>query len=162
MKIGLLTQNEGPTAMFWGCFSKAGVGPLVAIDGKIKSSDYKKIVENNILPIFEESTKNLIFMQDNAPIHKAKLVIEFLREKEIETFNWQPQSLDLNPIDNMWAILKSKRARNFPMPKSKKELIAQTEQIWYEFGEEICINLSNSMIKRLNEVIKKNGRAIDY
>ena len=134
----------------------------MAIDGKIKSSDYKIIIENNILPIFEESTKNLIFMQDNAPIHKAKLVIEFLLEKEIETFDWPPQSPDLNPIENMWAILKSKRARNFPMPKSKKELIAQTEQIWYEFGEEICINLSNSMIKRLNEVIKKNGRAIDY
>ena len=26
-------------------------------------------------------------MQDNVPIHKAKFLIEFLREKEIETFN---------------------------------------------------------------------------
>ena len=34
------------------------------------------------------------------------------------------------------------------MPKSKKELIAQTEQIWYEFGED--------MIKRLHGVWNSN------
>jgi hypothetical protein len=53
----------------------------------------------------------LIYMQDNAPCHKAKKSMALL------------QSLDLNPIKNLWAIIKHRRADECRMPKTKKELI---------------------------------------
>ena len=42
----------------------------------------------------------LLFMQDNAPCHKAVEVLEFLAEHNIPVMDWLPQSPDLNPIEN--------------------------------------------------------------
>ena len=40
-------------------------------------------------------------MQDNAPCHKAKVVMSYLSEQDFEIMDWPPQSLDLNPVENL-------------------------------------------------------------
>ena len=45
-------------------------------------------------------------MQDNAPIHKARIVTEWLENYRIPTLEWPPYSPDLNPIEHAWARLK--------------------------------------------------------
>ena len=42
-----------------------------------------------------------IFMQDNAPCHKAKTVLSFLEEEGIAVMKWPPQSRDMNLIENV-------------------------------------------------------------
>ena len=49
-----------------------------------------------------------MFMQDGAACHHSKLVSYFF--KNIETLDWPGNSPDLNPIKNLWAILKDKVA----------------------------------------------------
>ena len=49
-----------------------------------------------------------IFMQDNARIHTAHVVIDWLEENGIEVINWPPYFPDLDPIENIWALLKKK------------------------------------------------------
>ena len=44
---------------------------------------------------------NSVFMQDNAPIHKAYKVIAFFVEIGIEVMPWPRYSLDLNLIKNL-------------------------------------------------------------
>ena len=51
---------------------------------------------DNLLGIWQPG---LIFMQDNAPIHKAKKVIEWFNENGIEVIHWPPYLPDLNPIE---------------------------------------------------------------
>jgi transposase len=148
--------------MFWGCFSKREMGPLVPVEGIITAKKYKELMEKYLLPIFKKSNYQLIFMQDNAPIHKAKLVTDFLAHHGIPTLEWPAQSPDLNPIENMWAVLKARRARQKLTPKTRKDLIEQMSELWSTIEENFRENLSNSIPKRLSEVITNKGKATSY
>ena len=45
-------------------------------------------------------------MQDNAPIHTAHTVKNFLQGRNIPCLDWSAQSPDLNPIKNVWDNVK--------------------------------------------------------
>ncbi len=47
-------------------------------------------------------------MNDNAPGHAAIVTREMLRELAIEQLPWPPALPDLNPIKNIWQIMKQK------------------------------------------------------
>lgn len=61
-------------------------------------------------------------MQDNDPKHTSCVAKAFFRDNSI---NWWPtpaESLDLNPIENMWHELKEYIRREVK-PTSKEELV---------------------------------------
>ena len=61
--------------MVWGMISSAGVGPIVHFHGNVNASFYKELFCQNALPLLRKGTvETLIFMQENAPCHKAKTV----------------------------------------------------------------------------------------
>ena len=47
-------------------------------------------------------------MKDNAPCHKAKTVLDFLGEEGIAVIKWPSQSPYINPIENVWKIIREK------------------------------------------------------
>ena len=101
-------------------------------------------------------------MQDNAPYHKAKLVNDFLNQNSIKTLDWPPQSPDMNPIENLWAIIKKRRQKKFGFCRSKNYLIEQVFQIWGEINDELLDSLTDSIENRLKEVIRLDGRPTKY
>ena len=69
-------------------------------------------------------------MQDCAPCHRSKLVSDFLKKKNIKTLGWPGNILDLNLIENLWAMLKDKVADQHST--SAKDLKMSIKRIWIQ------------------------------
>jgi hypothetical protein len=49
------------------------------------------------------------YQDDGVPCNRAKIVKEWHSQNSIRCLeNWPPQSLDLNPIENLWHDIKMK------------------------------------------------------
>ena len=101
--------------MVWGMISSARVGPIIRFHGNINASVYKELLRLHAFPHLRKGTvETPIFMQDNAPSHKAKTVLSFLEEEVIAVMKWPPQSPDMNPIENEWKIIGEKAQNRNP------------------------------------------------
>ena len=80
-----------------------------------------------------------IFKQDNASVHTAGCVKQFLDEKKITVLERPANSPVLNPIENLWGILEIAVAKRFP--KSKQELILCSKEEWESIAQETLENL---------------------
>ncbi len=62
--------------MIWGCFVNDKFGPLIQVSGSITGSVYIKMLEYDFLPFYNSLEDDLqyIFQDNNASVHKAKVV----------------------------------------------------------------------------------------
>jgi hypothetical protein len=68
-------MSGGNLAPFlWGCFSTAGTGRLVRIEGKINREKYREILDENLLQSSQDLRlgRRFTFQQDNDPKHTDK------------------------------------------------------------------------------------------
>ena len=105
--------------------------------------------------------EEFVFQQDNAPCHVSATSRRWFEPHQIEVLDWPPQSPDLNPIKNLWAILKKKVMRLGPI-ETKQQLKAAIETAFGEIEETTLLNLVRSMPKRIKGVIGAKGGPVDY
>ena len=103
------------SAAFWGEGERSD---LLILERDFESKKYRYSA-NSYLTLLEDLvllnyTDELIFMQDNAPIHTAQKVTAWFAEHSIRLTDWPPYSPDLNPIEYAWKRLKDTAARMFP------------------------------------------------
>jgi hypothetical protein len=75
-----MVKHVGASIMLWGCFSAAGTGRLVRVEGKMSGAKYREILDENLLPSAQvlRLGKRFTFQQDNDPKHTAKTTQEWL------------------------------------------------------------------------------------
>ena len=109
-------------------------------------------------------------MQDGASCHRNAEVTSFLAEEEIKVMSWPAQSPDLNPIENLWHILKGKFHERFTdircsLSKSQNAIEKYGDilrEVWGEINRDVVGNLIRSMPGRVQAVIEANGGATRY
>src|ERR1700740_3167756 len=75
------------------------------------ATSYLKVLDETMSTCWQPG---MIFMQDNAPIHTAKRVVNWFELAGIPLLEWPPYSPDLNPIEHCWAFLKQWLVDNRP------------------------------------------------
>ena len=91
----------------------------------------------------------------------SKNVTTFLKSKKVKVLDWPGNSPDLNPIKNLWMVVKNKVAEK--QASSAKELKKAIKEVWVKkITPEYCRKLVESMPKRLNDVIKCKGGCTKY
>lgn len=148
--------------MIWACMSSKGRGALYFLpQGEtMKGTNYLDLLKDRLelhMNIHETTT----FMQDGAPCHRSKCVMQWLESKNIQVLPWPGNSPDCNPIENLWCVLKDHVAKM--QPSSLESLRECIKQAWVtKISPEYCRALVHSMPNRLDEIIKKKGYHSKY
>ena len=152
----------GGSLMVWGCFSGIGTGFLYRVEGILDSKKYIRLLNSAMFPSVEKLFQNgeYIYQQDDAPCHKAKRVMEFFQRKGVSVMDWPVQSPDLNPIENLWTILKQKVHNS--KPSSLDVLWETLNGVWNNIEESTIESLVASLPKRVKAVIAAKGEATRY
>jgi transposase len=141
----------------YGCISIGGIETFKIFKENLNSEKYKEILDETLKKIYNN---NYLYQQDNSPIHKSKKLLNYFNNNNIKILeNWPPNSPDLNPIENLWFLLKYKLLDMNINNDNFNEIIEKTiKEIKYEH----IFNMISSMQIRICKVIQKSGDYIDY
>ena len=141
----------------WACITLGGIETFFIFEENMNSEMYMKILEVFLLPIYK---KDYLFQQDNHSVHKSKTVINFFEENKINLLEFPAKSPDLNPIENIWGVIKKDISNRTDV--NKDIFLNIIEETLKNIKYSTVFNCVASMPNRLSKVIDQKGHAINY
>lgn len=158
----LKTVKHPVSVMVWGAFSYYGVGKLVFLEKGVTMNGlrYLELLYDNLEDCFDECKADR-FQQDGASCHTCRCVREWFHDCGINYItDWPPNSPDLNPIENIWSIMKKElRERD---TSSLSKLQESLTNVWKNISVDLLHKLVDSIPNRLQEVIRRKGNVTRY
>lgn len=164
--------------MFWGSFSYDRRSPLWALEAD-PTCPAGGVGGRRILGALQACLPGMIepgfsaFMHDNAKTFRSAVVQDWLNpwatENDVELMDWPAYSPDLNPIENIWKLVKERLHKADPelasMPSnavSLDRLIRGARDAWESIEKEVLENLVDSMPRQCAAVIEARGWYTKY
>ena len=147
--------------MVWAGISKRGATNICILNSSVDSLVYQENLRTHLLPFLINTLPNGRLQQDNAPCHKSMSTRKFLEDNNIRLMPTPPESLDLNPIENVWHELKH-FLRTTYKPMNKDELLQGIGQFWGTVTVEKCSRYINHLKKVMPKVLEVKGEATCY
>jgi transposase len=96
----------------------------------MNSPTYIEILKSRVLPYLQTITDGKgTFQHALAPYHNSKAVKKFVQENKIIMLDWPGSSQDMNPIENLWSILKKRLGK---MDCSTEErMVTNVVKVWF-------------------------------
>jgi transposase len=146
----------------WGCFCARGVGQAEIFVGEFNAPRFVDILQHNLIQTALHFYPNepWRFQQDNAPQHTSHLARRWFHNHGVNTIDFPPYSPDLNPIENLWSIVKARVEARLARTTDEVERILKEE--WEALDTTLLAKLSASMPARCQAVIANRGHRAPY
>ena len=119
--------------MAWGGINSNARTELVFIqNGSLTANRYiEEVHHEHIVPFVPHIGENFVLMHDNARLHAAHCVSNFLEEVGIVILYWPVRSPGLNPIQHVWDMLGKRLQQRYftTVDELKIALIEEWEAI---------------------------------
>jgi DDE superfamily endonuclease len=158
-------HGGGNNLMVWGGMGWNGVGKLIEVEGKMDAEQYCEILEEGLVESFETlemEEGECYFQQDNDPKHTSKKAKKWFEDNDIQVISWPAQSPDINPIEHLWEPLKCQLCQYETPPKGVHALWDRVSEEWNKISPETCQNLIESMLRKIQAVIRAKGGHTKY
>ena len=149
----------------WGQFSSRGRRALVRIDETLNKDKYINILKEHVIPFknqFNSGNNEFKYQHDGCGPHRARKVAAFLEANNVQVLPWPSQSPELNPIENVWAIMKCRLREIGTYPTTVDESYQNLCEIWDNLPSEYFTSLVNSMVNRTNVIKNVSGCSSKY
>lgn len=148
----------------YAAIAHGGRSTLYIFDSNLDAALYIRILEKVMLPAAQRifGRRRWTYLADKDPKHTSRQALTWLENNKIQHFgdSWPANSPDLNPIENMWSILRDAvLARN---PTTKQQLRTALRVSWKSIDQTIIDNCMDSMPSRMRAVISAKGGHTNY
>ena len=117
------------------------------IDGILNAQRYRdEILRPIVVPYIHEH--HLMFQQDNAWPHVARICTQFLEAENVPVLAWPAYSLDMSPIEHVWDVLDWHKQKRVTVPTNLQQLRTAIEEEWTNIPQATIDKLLNICMRQ--------------
>lgn len=141
----------------WGAFSAKVVPPLCILESHFNSQSYCNMLQNTLLPAV--SVNRYTLFHDRLPAHQSTMTQKWLSEQKFRHVYFPAKGADMNPMENVWALMSREVYGTTKTYNSKESLAAAIEAAWMKVqqNKQLRENLARGMVDRLGEAVRMKG-----
>uniref|UniRef100_A0A8C6PLV7 Tc1-like transposase DDE domain-containing protein n=1 Tax=Nothobranchius furzeri TaxID=105023 RepID=A0A8C6PLV7_NOTFU len=153
--------HGGGGVMVWAGICYGQITQVHFIDGILNAQRYRdEILRPVVVPYIHEH--HLMFQQDNARPHVARICTQFLEAENVPVLAWPAYSPDMSPVEHVWDVLDRRIRQSVPVPTNIQQLRTAIEEEWANIPQATSDNLINSMRRRCVALHEANGGHTRY
>jgi len=137
-----------------------GKSDLIVVKGTINSLKYKDILSAALPSIQRLCPRGFVFQQDGTSCHTSRSTRKYLEDIKWNVSGWPANPPDLNPMKNVWRIMKNQVEHENPQDLAEMERIVR--KFWDELPIFIIVNLFKGIPKRITNCIGVRGDVIKH
>ena len=123
----------------------------------------REILEPHVLPVAGAiDPERFVLVDDNARPHRAHRVDTFLEDHGIERMDWPAKSPDMNPIENVWGLLKRRISRRIRPEDTLQDLEDALIEEWNDLPQAYLGKCVLSMRRRTEACVRSMGSHTKY